>query len=204
MTTPTDASRTCASSSRIPAFRAPSAGDIKDPALPPRRLPAGDLGTSSSTSRHRSTSRSRSTIPNTFRNDAEGTFHVLEASRAQYLRLNGLDPGPGTSISTATFPNSSTVVTRVACMSTCMVYDLAEDEPIARGSRPYRPASPYAASEDRERHARPLRTLSCLPSSGRGRSAVPTPTARSRRARLRKGSSSVFLKRDTAANSLSS
>jgi len=35
---------------------------------------------------------------------------------------------------------------RVACMSTCMVYDLAGDAPIPE-SHPYRPASPYAASK---------------------------------------------------------
>ncbi|HYR27035.1 MAG TPA: SDR family NAD(P)-dependent oxidoreductase, partial [Thermoanaerobaculia bacterium] len=28
----------------------------------------------------------------TFRNDVEGTFALLEAARAQYFRLNGLDP----------------------------------------------------------------------------------------------------------------
>ena len=82
----------------------------------------------------------------TFRNDAEGTFRVLEACRGQLFELNGL------SVSKRKFdfdhdrPRLADRRPRVACMSTCMVYDLAGDAPIPE-SHPYRPASPYAASK---------------------------------------------------------
>jgi UDP-glucose 4-epimerase len=82
----------------------------------------------------------------TFRNDAEGTFRVLEASRVQYLKLNGLDPEARHFDFDRDVPQLVDRRPRVTCMSTCMVYDLAGSEPI-REDHPYRPASPYAASK---------------------------------------------------------
>lgn len=82
----------------------------------------------------------------TFRNDAEGTFRVLEACRKQYFALNGL------SVDTRHFDFDRDVPRlvdrrpRVASMSTCMVYDLADGKPIQE-THPYRPASPYAAAK---------------------------------------------------------
>lgn len=82
----------------------------------------------------------------TFRNDAEGTFRVLEECRRQYFRLNGLDPSSKHFDYDALVPRLRERRPRVAVMSTCMVYDLAGDCPIPEG-HPYRPASPYAASK---------------------------------------------------------
>jgi UDP-glucose 4-epimerase len=56
----------------------------------------------------------------TFENDVVGTFNVLEAARASRVR--------------------------VLFMSTCMVYDRADDDGIAE-DHPTKPASPYAASK---------------------------------------------------------
>lgn len=82
----------------------------------------------------------------TFRNDAEGTLRVLEAVRAQYFRQNGLDPDTRKFDFDRDVPRLKIRSPRVACMSTCMVYDLAGDAPIAE-THPYRPASPYAAAK---------------------------------------------------------
>jgi nucleoside-diphosphate-sugar epimerase len=82
----------------------------------------------------------------TFRNDAEGTFRVLEACRAQYFGLNGLDPGARRFDFDADVPRLRDRRPRVAVMSTCMVYDPAGDRAIPE-AHPYRPASPYAASK---------------------------------------------------------
>lgn len=82
----------------------------------------------------------------TFRNDAEGTLRVLEAVRAQYFRQNGLDPDTRKFDFDRDVPRLTKRSPRVACMSTCMVYDLAGDIPIAE-THPYRPASPYAAAK---------------------------------------------------------
>jgi UDP-glucose 4-epimerase len=82
----------------------------------------------------------------TFRNDAEGTFRVLEACRTQYFRLNGLDVAARTFNFDREVPLLKDRRPRLICMSTCMVYDLAGSTPIPE-SHPYRPASPYAASK---------------------------------------------------------
>ncbi len=82
----------------------------------------------------------------TFRNDAEGTLRVLEHVRAQYFRQNGLNPEARSFDFERDAPRLVSRTPRVACMSTCMVYDLAGDEPI-RETHPFRPASPYAASK---------------------------------------------------------
>ena len=82
----------------------------------------------------------------TFRNDAEGTFKVLEACRRQYFVNNGLDPDSKRFDYQADVPRLRDRRPRVAVMSTCMVYDASDGRPISEAHR-YRPASPYAASK---------------------------------------------------------
>lgn len=81
----------------------------------------------------------------TFRNDVEGTFRILEACRAQYFRLNGIDVGERRFDFERDTPRLLDRRPRVASMSTCMVY-AAANRPIDE-SHPYRPASPYAAAK---------------------------------------------------------
>ena len=82
----------------------------------------------------------------TFRNDTEGTFRILEACRRQYFAQNGLDIDAKHFDFERDLPRLTDRRPRVAVMSTCMVYDLADGKPIAE-SHPYRPASPYAAAK---------------------------------------------------------
>lgn len=82
----------------------------------------------------------------TFRNDAEGTFRVMEEVRRQYFLQNGLDPDSKKFDFDRDVPKLKNRSPRVACMSTCMVYDLAGGAAIHE-THPYRPASPYAASK---------------------------------------------------------
>jgi len=82
----------------------------------------------------------------TFRNDVEGTFALLEAARAQYFRLNGLDPKMPHFDYLKEIGGLKDRRPRITCMSTCMVYQLAGDKAIGE-DHPYRPASPYAASK---------------------------------------------------------
>ncbi|MFO0678079.1 MAG: GDP-mannose 4,6-dehydratase [Polyangiaceae bacterium] len=82
----------------------------------------------------------------TFRNDALGTFQVLEACRRQYFETNGVDFAAKHFDFDTHVPLLKRRTPRVAVMSTCMVYDLAGDAPI-REIHPYRPASPYAAAK---------------------------------------------------------
>ncbi len=82
----------------------------------------------------------------TFRNDAQGTFALLEACREQYFRLNGFDTAARHFDYEKAKPQLLDRRPRVACMSTCMVYQLAGSGPITE-AHPYRPASPYAASK---------------------------------------------------------
>src|SRR5262249_2056614 len=82
----------------------------------------------------------------TFRNDAEGTFRILEACRRQYLAQNGLRIEAKQFDFDRDLPRLRVRTPRVAVMSTCMVYELADGRPIAE-SHPYRPASPYAAAK---------------------------------------------------------
>lgn len=82
----------------------------------------------------------------TFRNDAEGTFRVLEACRRQYFEANGLDLGAKHFDFDRDVPRLTKRAPRVAVMSTCMVYDLAGGGAISE-THPYRPASPYAAAK---------------------------------------------------------
>jgi UDP-glucose 4-epimerase len=82
----------------------------------------------------------------TFRNEAEGTLLVLEACRRHYLAANGLDSSRKHFDYDKDVPRLSRRTPRVAVMSTCMVYDLAEEGAISE-RHPYRPASPYAAAK---------------------------------------------------------
>jgi UDP-glucose 4-epimerase len=82
----------------------------------------------------------------TFRNDAEGTFRVLEACRRQYFADNGLDIDAKHFDYDRDVPRLTKRAPRVAVMSTCMVYDLAGGAAISE-THPYRPASPYAAAK---------------------------------------------------------
>lgn len=82
----------------------------------------------------------------TFRNEAEGTFHVLEACRRQYFAANGLDITAKHFDYDRDVPRLTRRTPRVTVMSTCMVYDLAGGKAIGE-THPYRPASPYAAAK---------------------------------------------------------
>lgn len=82
----------------------------------------------------------------TFRNDAEGTFRVLEACRAEYFARNGLDASKKQFDHERDVARVSDRSPRVVVMSTCMVYDLAAGGAIPE-THPYRPASPYAAAK---------------------------------------------------------
>jgi nucleoside-diphosphate-sugar epimerase len=82
----------------------------------------------------------------TFRNEAEGTFLVLEACRKQYFESNSLTLEAKHFDYEKDVPRLAQRTPRVAVMSTCMVYDVAADRPIDE-LHPYRPASPYAAAK---------------------------------------------------------
>jgi UDP-glucose 4-epimerase len=129
-----------------PHFLGALRGDIKDPECLKAAFDRGpwDLVFHLAASIH--VQRSIDDPEPTFRNDAEGTFRVLEAARAQFFRLNGLDPKAKSFDFERDVPRLVDRRPRIACMSTCMVYDLAGDEPITE-RHPYRPASPYAASK---------------------------------------------------------
>lgn len=82
-----------------------------------------------------------------FRNDAEGTFRVLEACRAQYFALNGLDVHARRFHLGEVEKQLLDRRPRVVIMSTCMVYSLAGGDSGITEEHPQRPASPYAASK---------------------------------------------------------
>lgn len=82
----------------------------------------------------------------TFRNEAEGTFRILDACRRQYFADNGLDVAAKHFDYDHDVPRLVRRSPRVTVMSTCMVYDLAGGAAIAE-THPYRPASPYAAAK---------------------------------------------------------
>lgn len=81
----------------------------------------------------------------TFRNDAEGTFRVLEACRRQYFERNGLRIEDRSFDHDRDRPRLTDRSPRVVVMSTCMVYQASSD-PITE-THPFRPASPYAAAK---------------------------------------------------------
>jgi nucleoside-diphosphate-sugar epimerase len=82
----------------------------------------------------------------TVRNEAEGTFRVLEAARRQFFAANGLDIAAKHFDYDRDVPRLVKRSPRVTVMSTCMVYDLAGGGAIAE-THPYRPASPYGAAK---------------------------------------------------------
>jgi nucleoside-diphosphate-sugar epimerase len=129
-----------------PHFLGAVRGDIKDPSVVAETFAKGpwDLVFHLAASIH--VQKSIDDPEPTFRNDAEGTFRLLEAARAQYFRLNGLDPSTKHFDFASDVPRLRDRRPRMACMSTCMVYDLAGDDPIHE-KHPYRPASPYAAAK---------------------------------------------------------
>ena len=121
-------------------------GDIKDPACVADVFGRGPWDLVFHLAASIQVQRSIDDPEPTFRNDAEGTFRILEACRAQYFQLNGLDVTTKRFDFDTAVPRLTDRRPRVACMSTCMVYDLAGDAPIPE-THPYRPASPYAASK---------------------------------------------------------
>ncbi|MDP3278765.1 MAG: GDP-mannose 4,6-dehydratase [Deltaproteobacteria bacterium] len=130
-----------------PGFLGAIDGDIKDAALLRRVFDdegPWDLVFHLAASIH--VQRSIDDPEPTFRNDAEGTFRVLEEVRRQYFLSNGLDPARKAFDFDCDVPLLKNRAPRMACMSTCMVYDLAGGQAI-REVHPYRPASPYAASK---------------------------------------------------------
>jgi UDP-glucose 4-epimerase len=131
---------------RAPGFLGLARGDLKDDTCLAAAFARGpwDLVFHLGASIH--VQRSIDEPAPTFRNDAEGTFKVLEACRRQYLAANGLDPDLRRFDHGALVPRLVDRRPRVAVMSTCMVYDAADGRPIAE-SHPYRPASPYAAAK---------------------------------------------------------
>lgn len=82
----------------------------------------------------------------TLANESEGTFRILEACRAEYMKANGLDIGTKHFDYDKDVPRLVKRAPRVTVMSTCMVYDLAGGNAIAE-THAYRPASPYAAAK---------------------------------------------------------
>jgi UDP-glucose 4-epimerase len=135
----------------------------------------------------------------TFRNDAEGTFNVLEVCREEYFRRNGLD------VAARSFDHGREIgrltdrTPRVVVMSTCMVYELAGGGAISE-NHPYRPASPYAAAKI----ASDMLALSYFHSYG-----LPVTVVRPfntygpfQKSNSEGGVVSIFLKRDIAGEPL--
>jgi nucleoside-diphosphate-sugar epimerase len=83
----------------------------------------------------------------TFRNDVDGTFALLEACRAQYFRLNGMNVEGKHFHLEEVKEHLRDFRPRLVVMSTCMVYSRANDENGISEDHPLCPASPYAASK---------------------------------------------------------
>jgi nucleoside-diphosphate-sugar epimerase len=129
-----------------PRFEGLSAGDVRDPALLQRLFGDGGFDQVFHLAASIHVQKSIDDPEPTFRNDAEGTFRLLEACRADFFRRNGLSVADRSFDYAAQRARLRDRRPRVTVMSTCMVYDLAGDSAIAEG-HPYRPASPYAASK---------------------------------------------------------
>jgi nucleoside-diphosphate-sugar epimerase len=129
-----------------PGFERLASGDVRDPAILQELFgaPGFDQVFHLAASIH--VQKSIDDPEPTFRNDAEGTFRVLEACRADYFRRNGLSIADKAFDFAERRPLLRDRRPRVTVMSTCMVYDLAGDGAITE-SHPYRPASPYAAAK---------------------------------------------------------
>jgi UDP-glucose 4-epimerase len=137
-------------------------GDIKSPALVAAVFARGPWDAVFHLGASIHVQRSIDDPEPTFRNDAEGTFRILEACRRQYFEANGLSVDAKHFDFDRDVPRLKGRLPRVAVMSTCMVYDIAGgDGASAQGaarsnlskpgaiaeSHPYRPASPYAAAK---------------------------------------------------------
>ncbi|CAN5925697.1 SDR family NAD(P)-dependent oxidoreductase [soil metagenome] len=129
-----------------PGFLGLVVGDIKDPAVLADTFARGPWDAVFHLGASIHVQKSIDDPEPTFRNDAEGTFRVLEACRKQYFEANGLDVKSGHFDYDKDVPRLTKRAPRVAVMSTCMVYDLAGGVAIAE-THPYRPASPYAAAK---------------------------------------------------------
>jgi nucleoside-diphosphate-sugar epimerase len=121
-------------------------GDLKSPAVLAKAFERGPFDVVFHLGASIHVQRSIDDPETTFRNDAEGTFRVLEACRASYLERNGLDPRAPHFDFDRDVPRLTDRRPRVAVMSTCMVYDASDGRPIAE-HHPYKPASPYAAAK---------------------------------------------------------
>ncbi|GCD08994.1 dTDP-glucose 4,6-dehydratase [Clostridium tagluense] len=78
----------------------------------------------------------------TFFNDTVGTFNILEKAKVQMFGKNGRMDGDGWVLDA----REDTYPCKVVFMSTCMVYDVADDSGIDE-SHPTKPVSPYGGSK---------------------------------------------------------
>ncbi|WP_105176148.1 MULTISPECIES: dTDP-glucose 4,6-dehydratase [Clostridium] len=78
----------------------------------------------------------------TFFNDTVGTFNILEKAKTQMFGKKGKMDGDGWIVD----PSDDTYPCKVVFMSTCMVYDVADDKGIDE-SHPAKPVSPYGGSK---------------------------------------------------------
>ncbi|HEY8889395.1 MAG TPA: SDR family NAD(P)-dependent oxidoreductase [Clostridium sp.] len=78
----------------------------------------------------------------TFFNDTVGTFNILEKAKVQMFGRNGYMDGEGWILDS----KENTHPCKVVFMSTCMVYDAANDEGIDE-NHPTKPISPYGGSK---------------------------------------------------------
>lgn len=78
----------------------------------------------------------------TFFNDTVGTFNILEKAKIQMFGKNGNMDGDGWILDS----KEDTYPCKVVFMSTCMVYDAADDKGIDE-NHPTKPVSPYGGSK---------------------------------------------------------
>ncbi|MBU3142318.1 dTDP-glucose 4,6-dehydratase [Clostridium sp. CF012] len=78
----------------------------------------------------------------TFFNDTVGTFNILEKAKIQMFGKNGSMDGDGWVLDS----KEDTYPCKVVFMSTCMVYDAADDSGIDE-NHPTKPVSPYGGSK---------------------------------------------------------
>ncbi|AKA70293.1 dTDP-glucose 4,6-dehydratase [Clostridium scatologenes] len=78
----------------------------------------------------------------TFFNDTVGTFNILEKTKSQMFGKNGTMDGDGWVLDS----EEDTYPCKVVFMSTCMVYDVANEKGIDE-NHPVKPVSPYGGSK---------------------------------------------------------
>ncbi|WML35464.1 SDR family NAD(P)-dependent oxidoreductase [Clostridium sp. OS1-26] len=78
----------------------------------------------------------------TFYNDTVGTFNILEKAKVQMFGKNGRMDGDGWVLDSS----EDTYPCKVVFMSTCMVYDVANEKGIDE-NHPTKPVSPYGGSK---------------------------------------------------------